>query len=64
MNNKRLYPEMKSMCSSEDYVSVCVDFSGYDSQISKYDYIEFVKILSEPNIGDYETRKLRDFLVG
>jgi hypothetical protein len=63
MNNKQLYPEMKSMCSEGDYVSVCIDFKGYDSQIHKNDYIEFIKILTEHHNNDKSYMFIRDFMI-
>jgi hypothetical protein len=58
-----MYPEMKSMCSHGDYVSVCIDFRSYDSQIHKEDYIEFIMVLSSPHHNDKEYSELRDFMI-
>jgi len=62
LSNKEMFPKMKRMCSQGDYVSLCIDYSGYDSQISLKDYKDMLLLLHN-DTRDEETLKLLEWFV-
>lgn len=58
-DNSKMWPELKKMAYRENgYVMICLDYSGYDTQISLLEYLEISAFLNSYRLGfddDFQT---------
>jgi hypothetical protein len=57
-DDQKLWTELAIMAKRGDYVLICLDYSGYDTQISLDEYIEISRHIN-PNTGDITRESMK-----
>lgn len=58
MSNSNMFPVMKQMCSDNDYVSICLDYSAYDAQLTLKLYKEVLILLNTHRYQEDEVYRI------
>lgn len=51
-NNKMMWPELMKMTFRDGYTMLCIDYSGYDTQIAMLEYLGLSKMLNRHRMTD------------
>jgi hypothetical protein len=51
-NNAKMWPELVKMSERDNYLMLCIDYKGYDTQISLKEYSQLSKLLNSHRMHD------------
>lgn len=60
-NNKQMWPELIRMANRNNVVAVCIDYAGYDTQFSMFDYLRISDLLNKHRYQNPEFTNVYDW---
>lgn len=60
-NSAQMWVEYKIMSVRDGYSQVCLDYKGFDSQISQFEYFQLVYLLNQHRLSDPHISKMVDY---